>query len=130
MAIDLDIQWIWLGNANVCISATVRGHLDRNEFREMLRRIGEAFVALTGPLIFDLREARWDLAGGDFHEIVAAFAGAGLGKEYKVALVCGRNIEQIGDLVYIASGAVNRGLKVRAFYDFDAAVKWLASEWD
>lgn len=127
---DLDIQWIWLGHEKVCISAIVRGYLEIDDFKDMLRRLGEGVVSVTGPVIFDLRKARWDLGDVDLHGIVAGFAKAGFGVEHKVALVCGRDIEQFGQLVYIASGVSNRGLKVRAFYDFDAAVKWLADQWD
>ena len=126
---DLDIQWIWLGHEKACISAIVRGHLEMDDFKDVLQRVGEAFVSVTAPVIFDLRQARWDLGSGDFHGIVAGFAKAGLGGQHKVALVCSRDIEQFGQLVYVASGVSNRGLKVRAFYDFDAAVKWLADQW-
>lgn len=126
MAIDLDVQWVWLGHAQVCVSAIVRGSLDAADFIEMLRRAGEAFVAVIGPIIFDLREARWDLADADINAIVMGFAGSGLGIDNKVALVCGRDIEEFGQLVYIALGVSDRGFKVRAFYDFDAAIKWLA----
>lgn len=130
MAIDLDIQWVWLGHANVCMSAIIRGSLNLTDFQEMVRRVGDAFVALIGPVIFDLRQAQWDLSNADINAVVAGFAQSAFGIDHKVALVCGRDIEQFGQLVYIASGVSNRGFKVRAFYDFDAAVKWLADEWN
>ena len=127
---DLDIQWIWLGQVKVCMWARVEGYLEVGDFKNMLRRIADAFVSFTGPVVFDLRQARWELGTGDVHAVVAAFAAAGVGIDHKVALVCARDIEQFGDLVYIASGAMNRSLKVHAFFDFDSAVKWLAAEWD
>jgi len=130
MAMDLDIEWIWLGHAKVCISTIVRGHLEIDDFRAMPRRIGEALLSINEPVVIDLRQATWSVSGKDFHLIVAAFAEARLGVEHKVALVCGRDIEQFGELVYIASGVSNRCLKVRAFYDFDASIKWLANQWD
>ena len=125
---DLEIQWFWLGHEKTCVSAIVRGPLVVGDFKETLRRIAEVFVSFAGPLVLDLRDARWNFGGGDFPGIVAAFAEAGLGIDHKVALVCARDIEAFGDVVYIASGASNRGLKMRAFYDFDGAIKWLAEE--
>jgi hypothetical protein len=127
---ELEIQWIWLGQVKVCMCAIVRGNLKVDDFKNMLRRVGEAFISFSGLVVFDLRQASWELGSEDFPGVVAALVDARLGIDHKVALVSGRDIEQFGQLVYIASGLSNRGLKVRAFYDFDAAVKWLAEQWD
>src|SRR6185369_5706786 len=108
---DVDIQWFWLGRDKVCMSAMVCGNLLPSDFKEMLGRVGEAFVSATGPALVDLRQAQWDLASEDFYGVVAAFAKTGLGIDHKVALVCGRDIDHFGQLIYIASGMSNRGFK-------------------
>jgi hypothetical protein len=127
---DAYIQWVWSDNTTLYLLATAEGSLDVADFSEMMRRVGEAFVALDGAAVFDLRKARWDLDKSDINAIAAGFVQAGLRMDNKIALVCGRDLDQYGQLLIVASGASNRGFKARAFYDFDGALKWLAEKWN
>jgi|GEM_PF-1592218 hypothetical protein len=130
MAIDLDIQWVWLDDIKVCLWVTARGALTVEDFEEMLCRFGEAFIAIDAPAVLDLRHARWDFNEADIIEIVSAFTKAGLRIDNKIALVCARDIDHYGQLMVIASAASNRSFKARAFYDLDGALKWLVKEWN
>ncbi|HTM07860.1 MAG TPA: hypothetical protein VL754_05675 [Verrucomicrobiae bacterium] len=130
MAIDLDIQWIWLDDVKVCLSARTRGTLTVEDFEKMLQSFSEAFLAIDAPAILDLRQARWDLGAADIVAIVSGLTQAGLGVNNKIALLCARDIDHYGQLMVMASAASNRGIKARAFYDFDGALKWLANDWN
>jgi hypothetical protein len=129
MTIDLDIQWAWLDESVVYMCAAANGYLDVQDFRELLARVGESFAVFDGHAVIDLRRAHWDFDNGSIYTIVAEFVTAGLRMNNKIALVCRRDIDHYGQLVVIASAAANRGFTTRAFYDFAAAIKWLAEKW-
>jgi hypothetical protein len=129
MVMDLEIQWVWLNDTTVYMLAKTGGQLDVEGFKELLRRVAEAFTVLDGDAILDLRQARWDFDNGDMNAAAAGFVAAGLPIDSKIALVCSRDIDHYGQLLVVSTRASNRGFRARAFYNFDRALEWLSQEW-
>ena len=130
IVMNLDIQWVWLDDITIYMLAKAQGSLDVDAFIELLRHVGESFAVLDGDAIIDLRQARWDFDNSATNAIAAGFPKSGLPMDNKIALVCSRDIDHYGQLLVIASGASNRGFRVRAFYDPDGALKWLREQWN
>ena len=129
MAVDLEIRLVWSENRKLYIRATARGGLDIANFDEIFRQLAGAFPALREPALVDLREATWNGDASGTIAILKAVLDSRLGIDNKFALVCGRDIDRYGQLMVVASMASNQGVKTRAFYDFDAALDWLSSDW-
>jgi hypothetical protein len=129
MAVDLEIRLVWSENEKLYVRATARGRLEIADFHGILRRLAGAFSALSEPAVLDLREATWNADASGTGAILKGLIESRLGVEQKIALVCGRDIDQYGQLMVIASAASNQGVKTRAFYDFNAALDWLTREW-
>lgn len=127
---DLDIQWVRLDDQKYCLSVTVQGPFVVDDFKETLRRIAGMQVTLDVSVLIDLRSGRWDFSEADIKAIAAGFSAASLRTDGKIALLCSRDLDQFAQLVVIASAATNRGFRTRAFYDTDAAMKWLGDEWN
>ncbi len=96
----------------------------------MLRRVAGAFPAASEPALLDLREATWNADAPGAGTIVKGLLESGFRVDQKIALVCGRDIDQYGQLMVVASAATNQGLNTRAFYDFEAALDWLLKDWN
>src|ERR1051325_10957398 len=87
MVMDLDIHWGWLNDTTVYMLAKMRGELDVEGFKEVLRRVGESFAVLDGDAILDLRHARWNFDHDDMNAVAAAFVAGDLPMDSKIALV-------------------------------------------
>ncbi|SRR5581483_2604711 len=129
MALDLEIRPVWSDHEKLYVRATARGQLEVADFHGIFCRLAGAFPAVREPALLDLREATWNADASGTGAILKGLLESRLGVEQKVALVCGREIEQYGQLMVVASAASNQGVKTRAFYDFNTALDWLSREW-
>lgn len=129
MAVDLEIRLVWSDSGKMYIRATARGKLEIADFHGILRQFAGAFPALSEPALLDLREASWNPDASGAGAILKGLLESRLGIDNKIALVCGRDIDQYGQLMVVASAGSNHGVKTRAFYDFDAALDWLLRDW-
>jgi hypothetical protein len=129
MSVDLEIRLVWSDNDKLHVRATLRGQLEIADFHGILSRIAGAFPALSEPTVLDVREATWNADASGTGAILKALLESRLGVAQKIALVCGRDIDQYGQLMVVASAASNQSVKTRAFYDLNAALDWLSREW-
>lgn len=125
---ELSFRFVWLDDATVYLSATARGDMQADDFKELLQGIHIALGSTESHTLVDLRKARWDLSALEINAVVAAFSENRLNMNHKVAFICGRDIDHYGQLLVIASTAFNRGYRVRAFYRMDLALEWLAGK--
>ncbi|HEY1374543.1 MAG TPA: hypothetical protein VGH50_18875 [Candidatus Binatia bacterium] len=125
---QLSFRFVWLDDATVYLSATARGDMQLDDFKEVLQGIHIALASTESNALVDLRKGRWDLSTIEINSVVAAFSENGLNMNHKIALVCGRDIDHYGQLLVIASTAFNRGYRARAFYRMDLALEWLAGK--
>jgi hypothetical protein len=130
MPVDFEIRLVWSDSGKLYVYGAARGRLEITDFHGILRQFAGAFPALCEPLILDLREAVWNADASGTGAILKGLLESRLGVDNKIALICGRDIDQYGQLMVVVSAASNQGVKTRAFYDFDAALDWLLRDWN
>ena len=125
---ELTFRFVWLDDTAVYLSVIASGHMQMNDFKELLHGVRTALSSANSCTLVDLRKARWDMSATEINAVVAAFAENRLSMNDKIAMISGRDIDHYGQLLVIASAAFNQGFRVRAFYRIDLALEWLAGK--
>ena len=125
---ELTFRFVWLDDTTLYLSVIARGHMQMNDFKELLHGVRTALDSTESSTLVDLRKARWDMSATEINAVVAAFTEVRLNMNDKVALISSRDIDHYGQLLVLASATFNQGFRVRAFYRMDLALEWLAGK--
>ncbi len=108
------------------ISITPEGRLDVAASRRLLREVVAAAAELTRyAVVMDTRKADTDLSPTDLWYLAKEVAEFRQVFVRKTAVLCPR--KRFDRAEFFALCATNRGLSVRAFVSYEAAIKWASS---
>ena len=117
---------IRLIHANDFLQVTSEGTLDLEQSKKMLLQI----AAISGSsvkhdIILDTRKALSVLTVADLYALASALNGYREDFRGKTALLC--PFDRFSDAEFLALCAQNKGLRVRAFTEYEAAMTWLTA---
>ena len=104
------------------ISATPRGEFDLASSKKLLEAVAATAAQQQHDVILDIRDARSNMTAADLWALASALAGDR--KSFsKMAILC--PIERFDRAWFFVQCADNQHLNLRAFTDYEAAMKWL-----
>jgi hypothetical protein len=114
-------------HAHDFVRARAEGVLDTAESERLLLEIASAGAQLDDfDVILDTRKAQSELGVGELWHLAAKVARHPVIFRHKIAVLC--PAERFDHGKFFALCAENRGLNVRAFDSYEAAMEWLISE--
>jgi hypothetical protein len=110
--------------ANDFIKATPEGQFDLEKSKKLLMEIAAVSAPLVDyEIILDTRKAQVGMSVADLWHLAAELSNLRKAFSRKTAVLC--PLEQFDRAGFFAICAQNRGLRVKAFTNFEDGIEWL-----